>query len=197
MAFSSNPVVRELQNGVGFAFRPDPGRPRRRRRRASPRSSVRSPRSTASASDNGALARRERAAADRERPAPGDPARERPADRRCSSCGPGFDFKTVAATVIAREPSEFRRAVTIDEGTDDGIEVGDIVIARGRRARRAGHRVGAERRARSTLLTDVSRPSSDSSRRTPRQARWSASSAGALDMTKIDSTARSRSATRS
>lgn len=43
----------------------------------------------------------------------------------------GFEYQTVAATVIARESSEFRRVVTLDRGTKDGIEIGDVVVAGG------------------------------------------------------------------
>jgi rod shape-determining protein MreC len=42
-----------------------------------------------------------------------------------------FEYKTVAAQVIARESSEFRRVVTISKGSDDGIAQGDVVIAEG------------------------------------------------------------------
>ncbi len=43
----------------------------------------------------------------------------------------GFDYQTAAASVIARESSEFRRTVTLDKGSDAGIEVGDVVVASG------------------------------------------------------------------
>ena len=43
----------------------------------------------------------------------------------------GVDFQTTAATVIARESSEFRRLVVLDRGTNDGIAVGDVAIAAG------------------------------------------------------------------
>ena len=43
----------------------------------------------------------------------------------------GFTYKTAAATVIARESSEFRRFVTISKGTDDGIVQGDVVMGEG------------------------------------------------------------------
>jgi rod shape-determining protein MreC len=43
----------------------------------------------------------------------------------------GFDYKTVTALVIARESSEFRRIVTIDRGTSDGIALGNVVIGDG------------------------------------------------------------------
>lgn len=43
----------------------------------------------------------------------------------------GFRYETVAAEVIARESSEFRRVATLGKGTNDGIGVGDVVIAQG------------------------------------------------------------------
>jgi rod shape-determining protein MreC len=43
----------------------------------------------------------------------------------------GSDFHTIAATVIARERPEIGRIVTIDRGTNDGLVVGDVVIAAG------------------------------------------------------------------
>lgn len=43
----------------------------------------------------------------------------------------GFTYDTVAAEVISWESSEFRRLVTLDRGTDDGVENGDVVIAQG------------------------------------------------------------------
>jgi rod shape-determining protein MreC len=42
-----------------------------------------------------------------------------------------FEYETVAAEVIARESSEFRRLVTISKGSDDGIAEGDVAIAEG------------------------------------------------------------------
>jgi rod shape-determining protein MreC len=42
-----------------------------------------------------------------------------------------LDYETEAATVIARDPAEFRRVIVIDRGADDGIEKGDAVIAAG------------------------------------------------------------------
>jgi rod shape-determining protein MreC len=42
-----------------------------------------------------------------------------------------FQYKTVAAEVIARESNEFRRVVTISKGSDDKIAAGDVVMAEG------------------------------------------------------------------
>ncbi len=43
----------------------------------------------------------------------------------------GLSYKTVAAQVIGRDSSEFRRVVSIDAGSDRGIKQGDVVIAAG------------------------------------------------------------------
>jgi rod shape-determining protein MreC len=43
----------------------------------------------------------------------------------------GTEFHTIAATVIARERPEIGRIMTIDRGTSDGLAVGDVVIAAG------------------------------------------------------------------
>ncbi len=43
----------------------------------------------------------------------------------------GFDYKTAAATVIARDSSEVQQRVTLDRGTGDGVAIGDVVIATG------------------------------------------------------------------
>jgi rod shape-determining protein MreC len=43
----------------------------------------------------------------------------------------GLEHETVAAAIVAREPAEFRRAVTIDRGSDEGVAIGDVVIAAG------------------------------------------------------------------
>ena len=84
---------REFQNGVAFAAPADPGRRPRRRRHdrlgvvgaigeiAGPPPGQRGPPA------------RERAAGGREHPAPGDPAGERAADRRCSSSGTRSEYR--------------------------------------------------------------------------------------------------------
>jgi rod shape-determining protein MreC len=43
----------------------------------------------------------------------------------------GLDYHATAASVIARESSDIRRTAVIDRGSDDGLEVGDIVITAG------------------------------------------------------------------
>lgn len=43
----------------------------------------------------------------------------------------GFEYKTIAAAVIGRESIESQQRIVIDRGTNDGIVVGDVVIAAG------------------------------------------------------------------
>lgn len=43
----------------------------------------------------------------------------------------GFDHTTVAVRVIGREMLENRRVVTLDKGTDAGLALGDVVIVQG------------------------------------------------------------------
>jgi rod shape-determining protein MreC len=42
-----------------------------------------------------------------------------------------LDYSTVAARVISREIADVNRVVMIDAGSDDGIEVGDVVVGAG------------------------------------------------------------------
>jgi rod shape-determining protein MreC len=129
MAFSSNPAVREVQNGVSFAFRPIQGALDEVARAVS---------SVASAVgeidrlrvDNTALrAENERLAAENSRLQ--EIRRENESLTALLQLRAGLDFSTVATSVIARESSEFRRLVVIDRGSDDGIAVGDVAVAAG------------------------------------------------------------------
>lgn len=129
MAFSSNPSVREMQNGISFAFRPIQGALDEVARGVS---SV----ATAIAEidhlrvDNAALrSENERLAAENARLE--EIRRENEQLTALLQLRAGLDFKTAAASVIARESSEFRRLVVLDKGTDDGIKVGDVAVAAG------------------------------------------------------------------
>ena len=130
MAFSSNPAVRELQSGVGFAFRPIQGAldevaggdrvDRQRHRRDRP------------------AAGRQRGAAPGEREPRGRPGavgrgppRERDPHRRCSSSRPGSTTRPSPPAVISRDSSEFRRVIGLSKGSNDGIEEGDVVVVGG------------------------------------------------------------------
>lgn len=140
MAFSSNPAVREVQNGVSFAFRPIQGALEDVAHGAS---------SLASAIveidrlrvDNAAL----RAETDRlkaENARLEEIRRENESLTALLQLRAGSDYKTAAATVIARESSEFRRLVVLDKGTADGIAVGDVAVAAGGASPGASSRSG-------------------------------------------------------
>jgi rod shape-determining protein MreC len=129
MAFSSNPVVREMQNGIGFAFRPIQGSLEELSRGAS---------SIATAIgeidrlrvDNGAL-RAENERLRSENALTTEIQRENESLTALLQLRAGLDHETTAAVVIAREASEFRRLVVVDRGTDDGVAVGDVAVAAG------------------------------------------------------------------
>src|SRR6187402_3049986 len=126
MAFSSNPLVRDLQSGLGFAFRPITGT---LDELAGGISSV----ANAVAEidrlrvDNAAL-RDENDRLTTESGLNDEIRRENEQLTALLQLRNGFDHETVAAEIIARESSEFRRAITIGKGSEDGIEVGDSVI---------------------------------------------------------------------
>jgi len=129
MAFSSNPVVREFQNGVSFAFRPIQGALDDVARGAASVAAAVSEIDRLRV-DNGALrAENERLAAENARLE--EIRRENESLTALLQLRAGFDYETAAATVIARESSEFRRLVVIDKGSDDGIAVGDVAVAAG------------------------------------------------------------------
>jgi rod shape-determining protein MreC len=129
MAFSSNPAVKDIQNGIGFAFRPIQGA---LDQVAGGIASV----TTAITeidhlrTDNEALSD-ENARLEAENARLEEIKRENDILTGLLQLRNGFEFQTAAAAVIGRESSEFRRTITIDKGTGDGIGVGDVVIASG------------------------------------------------------------------
>src|SRR5262245_27158079 len=129
LTISSNPVVRDIQNGVAFAFKPfqvavD-----------GIASDARSIISTIVEIDglrqeNAAL-KAENDRLEAEARAVDELRRENEALTAILQLQNGLEYQTTAVAVIARESSDVRRTVVIDRGEDDGIAVGDIVLARG------------------------------------------------------------------
>ena len=129
MALSANPYVRDLQQGIGFAFRPIQGA---LNGVAGGIASIGSAISEIDQLrvDNGSLrSENERLSAENTRLQ--EIARENSLLTDLLQVRAGFDFKTAAASVISRESSEFRRVIGIDKGANAGIEVGDVVVAGG------------------------------------------------------------------
>jgi rod shape-determining protein MreC len=129
MAFSSNPVVRDVQSGIGFAFRPIQG--------------ALDTVAGGVASIGAAIVEIDRLRVDNES-LRAENDRLEAENSRLEGIGreneqltallqlrAGFEHETVAASVISRESSEFRRVVGLDKGTRAGIAVGDVVIAAG------------------------------------------------------------------
>ncbi|MFL5673424.1 MAG: rod shape-determining protein MreC [Chloroflexota bacterium] len=129
MGISSNPAVHDLENGVGFAFRPIQG---------ALDEAARGVASVVAAvtdidrlrTDNNAL-RSDNERLKVENARIGEIQRENQHLSALLGLRAGLDYQTVATTVIARESSEFRRLVVLDKGTDDGIALGDVVVAAG------------------------------------------------------------------
>ena len=153
MAFSANPLVRDVQSGVGFAFRPIQGA----------LDGVAGGVASVAAAiaemdrlrvDNTAL-REENDRLSNESALNDEIRRENEQLIALLQLQTGFDHETVAAEIIARESSEVRRAVTIGKGRNDGIEVGDVVIAAGGALAGRVDAVGADA-ASVVLLSDPS-----------------------------------------
>jgi rod shape-determining protein MreC len=129
MAFSSSPVVRELQGGVGFAFRPV---------QSALNNAAQGVTSVFGAITEMDELRKANAAMTQQIQAFNNQQAQfdeikREYDQLTAllQTRNGFSYQTVAAQVVAREESQFRRTVTLDQGTDKGVKVGDVVIAAG------------------------------------------------------------------
>jgi rod shape-determining protein MreC len=129
MAISANPLVRDLQNGIAFAFRPI---------EVSIDGMAHDVTSIGAAlseidqlrKDNEAL-RKENEQLRLDNRSAAELRRENDQLTGLLQLRQGLNFETEAAAVIARETSEARRVVVIDRGSDDGIKVGHVVIAAG------------------------------------------------------------------
>lgn len=129
MAFSSNPYVLDMQRGLSFALRPFQGA------LAAAAEGIASVASAVTEID--ALRIDNAALLDENERLANENARLRAAREENDQLTAllqlqsGFEHETVAARVIGREMLETRRLITLDKGTDDGIELGDVVILKG------------------------------------------------------------------
>jgi rod shape-determining protein MreC len=129
MAFSSNPTIREIQNGVSFAFRPIQGAVHDIARGIASMASAVTEIDRLRVDNEALMADNQRLSVENIRL--DEIRRENESLTGLLQMNAGFDFKTTAATVIARESSEFRRLVVLDRGANDGIVVGDVAVAAG------------------------------------------------------------------
>jgi rod shape-determining protein MreC len=129
MAFSSNPAVRDIQNGVSFAFRPIQGAVN------DVASGIASVANAIAEIDRLRIDNAELLAENQrlkiENARNEEIIRENTLLTGLLQTRSSLDYQTVTASVIARESSEFRRLVVLDQGSDDGIAVGDVAIAAG------------------------------------------------------------------
>jgi rod shape-determining protein MreC len=151
MAFSSNPMVREVQNGVSFAFRPIQGAVHDVASGIATIANAIAEIDRLRIDNNALIAENERLKIENALNA--EDARQNDLLTGLLQLKAGLDYQTVAATVIARESSEFRRLVVLDRGTDDGIAVGDVAIVAGGALAGRVTEVGPDS-AKVVLLTD-------------------------------------------
>ena len=184
MAISSSPIVIELQKGVAYAFSPVQGV------LDDTASGVASIFRTISEIDT---LRQENASLQEENDRlrienarSEETKRENDLLTGLLQLQAGLDHETVAASVIAREPAEFRRAVTIDRGSDQGIAQGDVVIGAGGALVGRVVEVGPNY-SNVTLLTDGSSTVIGQLVSNGATGEVVGDLAGALNMTKIDS----------
>lgn len=129
MLVSSNPLVRELQGGIGFAFRPlesaidGVGQNVSSVLGALVEMDELRTRNEALGQENERLRNENRQAVELQR--------ENLLLTGLLQLQNGFEYETIGAAVIARESNEFRRVVTLDKGAIDGVELGDVVVASG------------------------------------------------------------------
>jgi rod shape-determining protein MreC len=129
MAISANPLVRELQNGIAFAFKPFEvaidGTARDVASIGSALADINQLRKDNEAlqAENDQLRLDNRSATELRR--------ENDQLTALLQLRQGLNFQTTTAAVIARETSEARRVIVIDRGSNDGIKVGYVVIAAG------------------------------------------------------------------
>jgi rod shape-determining protein MreC len=129
MLVSSNPLVREVQGGIGFAFRPF---------ESAVDSIGRDISSVFSAlaemdqlrTQNEAL-REKNEQLDNENRQAQELRRQNEILTALLQLRNGFEYEVAAAAVVGRESNEFRRVVTLDKGSLDGVELGDVVVASG------------------------------------------------------------------
>ena len=129
MSISANPLIRELQHGIAFAFKPI------QQAIDGVASEVSSIATTIAEIDQlrheNATLRSENDLLDAESRSAAELRRQNEELTALLQLRNGLEYETRAVTVIARESSEARRSVVIDRGSDDGLAVGQVVIGAG------------------------------------------------------------------
>jgi rod shape-determining protein MreC len=129
MAFSGNPYVQDLQRGLSFALRPFQGALAGAAEAASNLAGAVGEIDQLRIENAGLAADNERL--DNENARLQAVKQENDDLTAILQLQGGFEHETVAVRVIGRELLETRRVVTVDKGSDDGIELGDVVVVQG------------------------------------------------------------------
>jgi rod shape-determining protein MreC len=129
MAFSSSPAVGELQRGVGFAFRPLQSALNDVGHGITSVFGAITEIDQLRISNESLLAENQRLRVENARAE--EIQRQNDQFTALLQLRSGLTFTTAAAQVVARESSEFKRAITLDQGSDQRIKPGDVVIAAG------------------------------------------------------------------
>lgn len=129
MAFSSSPVLRDFQGAVSFALRPVQGAVDGFAEGVAGMFTAVSDIDRLH-TDNAAL-RRENERLEAQIARLEEIQRENEQLTGLLQLQNSFAYDTTAAEVIGRDSSEFSRTITISKGSEEGIEVGDVVMAEG------------------------------------------------------------------
>jgi rod shape-determining protein MreC len=129
MAVSANPLVVDLQRGIGFAFRPIQGAIDGLGRDLSSIAAAIGEIDQLRLENEALRAENERIRAESRQAE--ELRRQHELLTGLLQLRNGFEYTTVAAAVIARDSSEVQRRIIVDRGTAAGIEIGDVVIAAG------------------------------------------------------------------
>ena len=129
MALSGNPLLRDIRGGINYAFQPMVASLEGVGGGISSVFGALAEIDTLRVDNNALRGENERLAAENSRLQ--EIRRENELLTGLLQLRNGFEFQTVAAQVISWESSEFRRLVSLDRGTDDGLENGDVVVAQG------------------------------------------------------------------
>jgi len=129
MAISGNRLVADLQQGIGFAFRPMQGALDGLGRNLASIGAALAEIDQLRLDNEALRAENERIKIENRQAE--ELRRENEQLTGLLQLRSGFEYETIAAAVIGRDSSEVQRRVTLDRGTADGIEVGDVVIAGG------------------------------------------------------------------
>jgi rod shape-determining protein MreC len=129
IAISANPLVRDLQHGVAFAFRPFEEAIGNTARDVTSIGTALSDIDRLRV-ENEAL-RRENQQLQVDKRTADEVKRENDILTGLLQLRQGLDFRTLPTSVLARDPSGGRDVVVIDRGTDDGVAVGHVVVGPG------------------------------------------------------------------